>query len=181
MEQALEAYQRGDMINAQNLLGRFQMNAGMDKDLYRQAVQFYLDNQAPLLASIVLFNVYRLQPDNQLFIVQELRELVYISAVDSKAKEFLERNPGNPILEVPNLRHELYNGNLTSFKTNLDTYLKRDQQSRRFPEIFLVEAEYFVKTNQPDKARRSLESLLGMAGIPDWVKQMGEEMLRSIR
>jgi serine/threonine protein kinase len=181
MEQALEAYQRGDMINAQNLLGRFQMNAGMDKDLYRQAVQFYLDNQAPLLASIVLFNVYRLQPDNQLFIVSELRELVYISAVDSKAKEFLERNPGNPILEVPNLRHELYNGNLTSFKTNLDTYLKRDQQSRRFPEIFLVEAEYFVKTNQPDKARRSLESLLGMAGIPDWVKQMGEEMLRSIR
>ena len=75
-------------------------------------------------------------------------------------------------------RYELFNEGPVRAQARIAVVLERNEENS---DARLVQAEIFIRTGAVDRARATLEGLLGEANLPDWIRVRAQSMFDSIQ
>jgi serine/threonine protein kinase len=173
LDQAIQAFQEQDLPRAQQSLQKMRDMLGENLEFYREAFSILMDKKAYLLAATMLpFDRLNLIYAGQA--VEFTHQLVYLTAGDPLAKDFIDSHADDPLFAVAKIRKTLYFEDVAKAKENLGAFTKT-VQARRFPETKLLEVEIFIQLKDFDQARLSLGELR-KSNPPDWILVFAVEL-----
>lgn len=169
-----------ELAQASNLAGQ------NNKNFFQRAAQEFKLREAWVPAAgmyMRLAPIYRAEggeiPQD---VMDGLSEAVYKAAEhkDMPLFVFYERidNVNLPLGYVARARYALYNGNRDEAALQLTNAEKIKPDLYEIP---LLKAEIAIKQGSPDEANAILLSLSSDLGAPNWVRQMAEELLKTIQ
>ena len=74
-----------------------------------------------------------------------------------------------PLFQISKARYELYNGSPDKSREVLNALTKLPNVDKDFPQVHLVEAEYFIYESHLSDARQVLLKLLERKNLPLWI------------
>lgn len=115
-------------------------------------------------------------------IKNDLREAVFKSA-DRKENQVFDLSDrvdaiNAPFGHVARGRYALYNGNLKEAKAQLENAKKTEPD---MPEALLLQAEIAMKEGNPADAKHILTTLTSDSGVPEWIRFMAENYLKTMQ
>jgi predicted Ser/Thr protein kinase len=177
---AVNAWKAGNLVDAASRLNAAIKAAGDDPAFYKDSLDALVADRAWLLAGMLLFSPDASKPAQGLLQirerVQQVHMVLYLSAADPLAGDFLTRNTDKiAFFKVAELRSELLFGDASKAKQALNQFLDTPEQTRLYPEAKLLEVEVFQKID-PAKARQRLDALLKDKSQPDWVTKQAQDL-----
>ncbi len=178
LQQAIQAWNDKNLPKAIELLRKAYESANGDQGFYWSAFEQLISNNSWLLAAMVAFNplakdVENSSPDRLLL----LHEVLYRSAGDNLAGEFIGNNADRPLFKVAVIRYEMIVKNIPKENTKTQIQnLKNDPQiKRQFPEIQLLEMEFAYMNQDKATANTINQEILSSRDLPIWIINFARE------
>ena len=178
LQQAVQAWNDKNLPKAIELLRKAYESANGDQGFYWSAFEQLISNNSWLLAAMVAFNplakdVENSSPDRLLL----LHEVLYRSAGDSLAGEFIGNNADRPLFKVAVIRYEMIVKNIPkeNTKTQIQNIKNDPQIKRQFPEIQLLEMEFAYMNQDKATANTINQEILSSRDLPIWIINFARE------
>ncbi len=176
LNQALTAYLGGDVGGAKQHLS-FMMNAaGEDVGFYDMALETMMEQGAWGLALWMTIDPPQAVPlDFLRDRSEQMHQLVYLSAADPLAEAVFAKQQSNPFFAVAAARREMLFGDMATAKRRLRELMLDRTVREHFPEVNLLEAEIYLKLEDP-QAQNALDRILKDPAMPGWVVYMAQQL-----
>ncbi len=176
MKLAINAYLGGDVGEAKRHLGVMMNAAGEDVEFYDMALKTMMEQGAWGLALWMTIEPPQAAPlDFLRDRSEQMHQLVYLAAADPLAEVVFEQQQGVPFFAVASTRREMLFGDMASAKRRLGELMQDRMVRERFPEVNLLEAELYLKLDDP-QAQNVLDRILKDAAMPAWIVDMARQL-----
>ncbi|MGA9398268.1 MAG: serine/threonine-protein kinase [Anaerolineaceae bacterium] len=182
VNEALAAFQNNDMDEFWNLVRAVEGMAGDKADLYRQAGDQMVGQQAYFPAAVFYLQVFRydpsiLKPEQAI----RLRQVIFQEARNPKMGGLFQGTRDDPLYLIVLSRYEVFNkADWTSAKDRIGRLVGDPKIVKAYPEANLVMAEIYVKLNDFTNARQLLNSTISNTALPDWVRDDARNLLTTL-
>lgn len=182
MDAAINAWKKKDIEQATIHMNQAREAASGERAIYEDMLRIANDAEAPLLFLLVAFDPARdvIGPIKELSFEEQLHRLAYWAAGDPLAKDYFMRNQREPLLQVASIRFAFLHEQQQPAKDRLGMFLNDRDMVKGFPEAHLLEAEFYMKAGDPDRARKTLSALLEIPNLPEWIKISALEALNHL-
>ncbi|HEY9076733.1 MAG TPA: serine/threonine-protein kinase [Anaerolineaceae bacterium] len=173
LERAVDAWQKRHLAEVEMYVGESLKLAGKDLVFFREAIDYLNAQNAQLVATIFVVGIndrYAMLENGLYAGLVRLRAYKLADSDDPLAGEYLLRKQEDQGLLVARVRYLVIHRSPEESQPDLQALLSRDVFWTRYPEIRLVEAEYYIKKGNPDRAKEVIADLLTLKNLPEWVK-----------
>jgi hypothetical protein len=183
VDEALVAFQNNKMEDFWGMLQAVEGLAGERADIYRQAGEQMAEEQAFLPAAIYYLQVFRynpsiLKPEQAI----RMRQIIFQQAKNKEIGRIFEGNRDDPLYLIVLSRYEVFfKTDLADAKQRMGNLINDPKIVAAYPEAKLVMAEIYLKSNDPENARRILNTMVDDPALPGWVRDEARNLLNNIK
>lgn len=171
----------GAVLQAVGNLDRMQKVAGDDAYFYENAGDELAKQEKWGLAAYIYLNLVRIEGDDlNVEKYDKIAQSIYKASKDPQSElifnnQFDER----PFFQISKARFELFNGDPVKTVEILNTLSLDEEIDQNFPQVHLVEAEYFIYQDHLSEARLVLQNLLDRNDLADWIISEANYLIES--
>jgi serine/threonine protein kinase len=178
---AVSQLDEGASLQALGNLDRMQKIAGNDIDYYVKAGDNMVSREKWGIAAYLYLNLYRIEGDSlKAEHYDRIAESLYKAGKEPQsALIFTLQTDERPLFQISKARYELYNGSADKSLEILNALTKLPNVDKDFPQVHLVEAEYFIYESHLSDARQVLLKLLERKNLPVWINTEANNILTS--
>jgi serine/threonine protein kinase len=178
---AVSQMDEGASLQALGNLDRMQKIAGNDIDYYVKAGDNMVSREKWGIAAYLYLNLYRIEGDSlKAEHYDRIAESLYKAGKEPQsALIFTLQTDERPLFQISKARYELYNGSADKSLEILNALTKLPNVDKDFPQVHLVEAEYFIYESHLSDARQVLLKLLERKNLPVWINTEANNILTS--
>ncbi len=155
--------------------------AGNDIDYYVKAGDNMVSREKWGIAAYLYLNLYRIEGDSlKAEHYDRIAESLYKAGKEPQsALIFTLQTDERPLFQISKARYELYNGSPDKSREVLNALTKLPNVDKDFPQVHLVEAEYFIYESHLSDARQVLLKLLERKNLALWISTEANNILSS--
>ena len=171
----------GASLQALGNLDRMQKIAGNDIDYYVKAGDNMVSREKWGIAAYLYLNLYRIEGESlKAEHYDRIAESLYKAGKEPQsALIFTLQTDERPLFQISKARYELYNGSPDKSREVLNALTKLPNVDKDFPQVHLVEAEYFIYESHLSDARQVLLKLLERKNLASWIITEANNILSS--
>jgi serine/threonine protein kinase len=178
---AVSQLDEGASLQALGNLDRMQKIAGNDIEYYVKAGDNMVSREKWGIAAYLYLNLYRIEGDSlKAEHYDRIAESLYKAGMEPQsALIFTLQTDERPLFQISKARYELYNGSADKSLEILNALTKLPNVDKDFPQVHLVEAEYFIYESHLSDARQVLLKLLERKELALWISGEANNLLSS--
>jgi serine/threonine protein kinase len=178
---AVSQLDEGASLQALGNLDRMQKIAGNDIEYYVKAGDNMVSREKWGIAAYLNLNLYRIEGDSlKAEHYDRIAESLYKAGKEPQSELiFTLQTDERPLFQISKARYELYNGSPDKSREILNALTKLPNINKDFPQVHLVEAEYFIYESHLSEARDVLLKLLERKDLPLWISTEANNLLSS--
>ncbi len=178
---AVAQLDQGASLQALGNLDRMQKIAGDDIDYYVKAGDNMVSREKWGIAAYLYLNLYRIEGESlKAEHYDRIAESLYKAGKEPQsALIFTLQTDERPLFQISKARYELYNGSPDKSREVLNALTKLPNVDKDFPQVHLVEAEYFIYESHLSDARQVLLKLLERKNLASWIITEANNILSS--
>jgi serine/threonine protein kinase len=178
---AVSQLDEGASLQALGNLDRMQKIAGNDIEYYVKAGDNMVSREKWGIAAYLYLNLYRIEGDSlKAEHYDRIAESLYKAGKEPQSELiFTLQTDERPLFQISKARYELYNGSPDKSREILNALTKLPNINKDFPQVHLVEAEYFIYESHLSEARDVLLKLLERKDLPLWISTEANNLLSS--
>ncbi len=178
---AVSQLDEGASLQALGNLDRMQKIAGNDIEYYVKAGDNMVSREKWGMAAYLYLNLYRIEGDSlKAEHYDRIAESLYKAGKEPQSELiFTLQTDERPLFQISKARYELYNGSPDKSREILNALTKLPNVDKDFPQVHLVEAEYFIYESHLSEARDVLLKLLERKSLPLWISTEANNLLSS--
>jgi serine/threonine protein kinase len=178
---AVSQLDEGASLQALGNLDRMQKIAGNDIEYYVKAGDNMVSREKWGIAAYLYLNLYRIEGDSlKAEHYDRIAESLYKAGKEPQSELiFTLQTDERPLFQISKARYELYNGSPDKSREILNALTKLPNVNKDFPQVHLVEAEYFIYESHLSEARDVLLKLLERKDLPLWISTEANNLLSS--
>jgi serine/threonine protein kinase len=178
---AVSQLDEGASLQALGNLDRMQKIAGNDIEYYVKAGDNMVSREKWGIAAYLNLNLYRIEGDSlKAEHYDRIAESLYKAGKEPQSELiFTLQTDERPLFQISKARYELYNGSPDKSREILNALTKLPNVNKDFPQVHLVEAEYFIYESHLSEARDVLLKLLERKDLPLWISTEANNLLSS--
>ncbi len=178
---AVSQLDEGASLQALGNLDRMQKIAGNDIDYYVKAGDNMVSSEKWGIAAYLYLNLYRIEGNSlKAEHYDRIAESLYKAGKEPQsALIFTFQTDERPLFQISKARFELYNGSPDKSREILNALTILPNVDKDFPQVHLVEAEYFIYESHLTDAREVLLKLLKRRDLPLWISTEANNLLSS--
>lgn len=181
LEKGAANLESGAVLQAVGNLDRMQKVAGDDVYFYENSGDQLAKQEKWGLAAYIYLNLVRIEGDSLgIDKYDKIAMSIYKAAKDPQSEViFRLQTDDRPLYQISRARYELFNGDPVKTVEILNALSLKKEVDQNFPQVHLVEAEYFIYQDHLSDARLVLQLLLDRDDLPEWILSEANYLLES--
>jgi serine/threonine protein kinase len=178
---AVSQLDEGATLQALGNLDRMQKTVENDIVFYVKAGDIMVSREKWGIAAYLYLNLYRIEGDSlKSEHYDKIAESLYKAGKEPQsALIFTLQTDERPLFQISKARYELFNGSADKSLEILNALTKLPNIDKDFPQVHLVEAEYFIYESHLSDARQVLLKLLERKNLALWIITEANNLLSS--